>query len=100
MFRFLSRLAFICNIFFLFAVLLQTTNWLPQQDITGTVAIIGYFMALIVNPLVNLCYLVLLLLGKKAKIGTKRWLVVANMVFLLLQIIFIFYLNDQKPYRL
>ncbi|HEU4634056.1 MAG TPA: hypothetical protein VFS22_08735 [Flavisolibacter sp.] len=93
---FLSRLAFICNIFFLLAVSLQLGNWLTNQDLTATIAIIGYAMVVLFNPLVNLCYLVLFILRKKFWAVVPSWLITANILFLVMQIFYILYLNDTK----
>jgi hypothetical protein len=93
---FLSRLAFVCNIFFLLAVSLQLGNWLTNPDITATIAIIGYFMVVLFNPLVNLCYLTLFMVRKKFWMVVPSWLITANILFLVMQIFYILYLNDTK----
>jgi len=92
----LSRLAFICNIFFLLAVSLQFGNWLPNQDISATIAIIGYVMVVLLNPLVNLCYLILVVIRKKFWTVVPSWLITANILFLIMQIFYILYLNDTQ----
>ena len=93
---FLSRLAFICNIFFLLAISLQLGNWLTNQDLTATIAILGYFMAVLFNPLVNLCYFVLFVSRKKFWTVVPSWLIASNILFLIMQIFYILYLNDTK----
>jgi hypothetical protein len=93
---FLSRLAFICNVFFLLAVSLQLGNWLHNQDITATIAVIGYFMAVLLNPLVNFCYLLCFILRKKFRTVVPSWLIASNLLFLIMQIFYILYLNDTK----
>lgn len=93
---FLSRLAFICNIFFLLAVSLQLGNWLGNQDLTATIAIIGYVFVVLFNPLVNVCYLVLFIMRKKFWSVVPSWLMTANILFLIMQIFYILYLNDTK----
>ncbi len=93
---FLSRLALLCNIFFLLAVSLQFSNWLHNQDITSTIAIIGVFMVILFNPLVNICYAVLFLFRKKFWTIVPSWIITANILFLIMQIFYILYLNDTK----
>ena len=93
---FLSRLAFVCNIFFLLAVSLQFGNWMQNPDIAATIAVIGYLMVVLFNPLVNICYLVLLFLRKKFWTVVPSWLITANLLFLVMQIFYILYLNDTK----
>lgn len=91
---FLSRIAFICNLFSLFAILLLWRNFIEGQAVVSTIGIIGYFLAVIFNPLVNLIYLILLL-RKKLFPAVPRWLVLANFIFLLLQLQYILFLNDK-----
>jgi len=62
--------------------------------ITSTIAIIGYLLAALFNPLVNFSYLVLVLIGKKFWTIIPSWLIIANIVFLIMQFIYILYLND------
>lgn len=89
---FLSRLALICNVFFLLAVSLQLTNWLKNEDLTALILIAGYFLAGIFNPLVYLLYFLLFLLRKKNTVPV--WLRWTNFFVLLLQVIYVLYLND------
>jgi hypothetical protein len=89
---FLSRLAFICGIFFLLTVSLQISNWAPDEAATSTIVIIGYFLSVFIIPVVNLCYLIVLIVRKKL-FPVPLWLSLANLLFLVLQIFYIFYLN-------
>lgn len=93
---FLSRLAFICGIFFLLSFSLLLNDWLDDPSLKSTLIIIGYAMGMVVLPLVNLCCLVVLLVKRKIRVYVPLWLLLANLLFLLLLIYFIFYLND--PY--
>jgi hypothetical protein len=93
---FLSKLAFICGVFFLLAVSLLITDWVKDATAESTIITIGYVMGMIILPATNICYLVVLLVKKKLKEYIPLWLVVANLFFLLFLIYFIFYLND--PY--
>ena len=93
---FLSRLAFICNVFFLLAISLQFSDWLKNEDLSGTIAIIGYFMVALINPLVNMFYLALFLIRKKFWQVVPSWIFTANILFLVMQIFYILYLNDTK----
>lgn len=89
---FLSRLAFICGIFFLLAVSLQMSNWSQEEAITSSIILIGYIMGIVIIPLVNLSYLIVLIIRKKLE-PVPLWLSLANLLFLILQLFFIFYLN-------
>ena len=89
---FLSRLAFICGIFFLLTVSLQISNWSRNEAVTSTIVIIGYFLCVFIIPVINLCYLIVLIVRKTLD-PVPLWLSLANLLFLLLQIFYIFYLN-------
>jgi hypothetical protein len=93
---FLSRVAFICNLFFLIAVSLQLTNWLRNPDLISTIVIIGYALMLLFNPAVNACYLLIAVFGKKLKSIVPVWLIVANLLFLVIQCLYIIYLNNAQ----
>jgi len=93
---FLSRLAFICGIFFLLSVSLLMQDWIPDENLQSTIITIGYFMGMIVIPAVNICYVFVLLIKGKLKAFVPLWLIMLNFLFLLTLIFFIFYLND--PY--
>jgi hypothetical protein len=90
---FLSRLALICNLFFLLSASLQVYDWAQNSEVNSTILIIGYFMALLLNPFVNLFYLVIGMSKKKLTVVVPGWLVIANFMLLLLQIMFIVYLT-------
>lgn len=93
---FLSRLAFICGIFFLLSVSLLIRDWAKDDAITSTMITIGYIMGLIIVPFVNVCYLIVLFVRRRLSIYIPLWLVMANILFLFILIFYIFYLND--PY--
>lgn len=93
---FLSRLSFICGLFFLLSVSLLYRDWLTDQAMVSIIITIGYFMGMIVFPLVCFCYLSVFAVKRKLRAYVPLWLIIANLFFLLLLIYFIFYLND--PY--
>ena len=92
---FLSRLAFICNCFFLLAVSLQLGRWFQNQDAEAMTIIIGYFMSALLNHIAIVCYLLLFFLNKSKLQIVPKWIIVLNMLFLVLQIFYIFHLNAQ-----
>jgi glucan phosphoethanolaminetransferase (alkaline phosphatase superfamily) len=91
---FLSRLAFICGVFFTLAFSLLLNDWIKDPTLVSTIITIGYFMGMILLPVTNLCYLVVLIIRRKLRVYVPLWLVLANLLFLLFLIFFIFYLND------
>jgi hypothetical protein len=94
--KFLSRLAFICGIFFLLAVSLLVKNWVKEGSIVSTIIIIGYFMGMFIVPFTLLCYLILWIGGKKPATIVPRWLIIANMLSLLFLLAYIVYTNQQN----
>jgi len=92
----LSRLAFICNLFFLIAFSLQLVNWIKNEQITSTVVLIGYVMGFILNPLANFSYLVLGILSRKSLKTVPSWLIVGNALFLVIDAFYILYINNHK----
>ncbi|RYZ28818.1 MAG: hypothetical protein EOO10_08265 [Chitinophagaceae bacterium] len=92
---FLSRLAFICNCFFLLAVSLQLGRWFQNQDAEATTIIIGYFMSALLNPAAIISYLLLFFLNKSKLQVVPKWLILLNTLFLFLQIFYILHLNAQ-----
>jgi uncharacterized membrane protein len=90
---FLSRLAFICGIFLLLSISLQIRDWAKDQVTVSTIVIIGYFICAFVVPVVNLCYLGVLLIKRKLGAFVPLWLVTANLFFLLILVLYLFYFN-------
>lgn len=93
---FLSRLAFICGVFFLLSISLLIRDWTRSETISSSVIILGYFIGLIIVPVVNLCYIFVFLIKRKLAVYVPAWLVTANVFFLIILILYIFYFND--PY--
>jgi len=93
---FLSRVAFICNILFLVSFSLRIYDWLGIEEIVSTIVIIGWVLAIIFNPVVNLCYLVIFWLKRQSLSIIPTWLMVMNILFLILQLIFLLLLNIEN----
>jgi hypothetical protein len=93
---FLSRLAFISGICILIWLILAMVKRESNEAFSSTVIIIGYVLGAILLPFTNICYLIMLLRGKKMRPLIPGWLIVSNIIFLFVLIYYIFYLND--PY--
>lgn len=90
---FLSRVAFVCNVFFLLTLLLMWRNFIGNPVLVSTIGIAGYFLVAVFNPIANLwCFI--LLLRKRLLHYIPRWLALFNCIFLLLQLQYILFLND------
>lgn len=84
---FFSRVAFICNICFLLTWLMRYLPPMQQGHIASTVVILGIGLSLILNVIINFFIIVLLLQRKPVKEYAPLWLVVANVLFLIAQLI-------------
>ena len=93
---FLSKVALVCNFFFLVTVALHFYNFIGEDSMVSIIVIIGYALAVFVfTPLVNIIYLTVLTLRKKLFDVVPKWIVITNFIFLILQIIYIIlFLND------
>jgi hypothetical protein len=91
---FLSRVALICNIFFLLAFSLQLGKWIKDEDITSMIFIIGYVLGFIFNVSVNICYFFTALFARKKLSVVPSWLLVANVLFLVIDAFYILYINN------
>jgi hypothetical protein len=90
---FLSRLAFICGIFFLMSLSLLIWDWIQDESLISTIITIGFFMGMIIVPVTLICYLVLWLIRKKPAAIVPGWLIVANILVLFILLGYIFYNN-------
>lgn len=93
---FLSRLAFIsgiCIAAWLVLAMIKSDN---EEIFSSTIIIIGYAIGAVLLPVTNICYLIVILSGKKLKQIVPGWLVIINVFFLFLFLYYLFYLND--PY--
>ena len=85
--RFFSKVAFICNICFVMAIIIQ---WMPNPlhgELIATAVILGYVFAGIVNLIISFWIAILFFLGKLRQSGVPTWLIVANFLFLAPEII-------------
>src|SRR5688500_20136382 len=90
---FLSRLAFICGLFFILTLSLLIKDWIKDESLVSTIITIGFFMGMIIVPVTLLCYLVLWLAGKKPTRFIPKWLIIANIIVLLTLLAYIYYVN-------
>jgi hypothetical protein len=91
---FLSRLAFICGICFLLSLSLLIGSWTKDEAISSTVIIIGFVIGLLVVPATLICYLVVLV--KKKIVPVPLWLVISNIVFMFILLLYIIFINVES----
>src|SRR5688572_25216534 len=90
---FLSRLAFICGLFFVLSITLLFYSWTTDEDLAGYIITIGFFMGMIIVPITMVCYLAVALSRKKLRTIVPRWIIIANILFLLLLLGYLYYVN-------
>ena len=89
LFRLLSRVAFICNVCFVLTAFVQWLPHPPEGDLISTIVILGYFLAMLINILLNFSLIILWVFGKLAAAQIPIWLMIVNFLFFVLQSILI-----------
>lgn len=85
----LVKVAFICNICFLLASLVQWLPNPPEGIVLSYIILMGYVLAILINVVVNGWVAFLWVAGKWQKSLIPRWLLVINALFFLIQLILI-----------
>ena len=92
--RFLFRLAFICNVFFIVCMILRYSHAdkYLYEPLIGISLILGW-----IAPLINLInfILALVLLSRIKRKQIPLWLLYTNIICFILEIYFFFILNDK-----
>ena len=94
---FLSRLAFICGLFFLASLSLLVKDWLDDKSLVSTIITIGFFMGMIIVPFTLLCYLFTWMAGKKPFATVPKWLTLSILFFLFVYAGYVYYSNYNHP---
>ncbi|HEX4851437.1 MAG TPA: hypothetical protein VFV08_11555 [Puia sp.] len=87
--RVLSKMAFICNICFMFAMSILWMKQPPNGEIISLIIVLGYVLSIVINLIVNLWYSILLALKKQPGNHIPAWLTIVNFLFLIVQLIII-----------
>ena len=85
-----SQVAFICNMVFLFCVLLRYVTFVRDPVIISVTLILGWIMAFWINAAVNL-WAVAVLLGGRLKASLPRWLFFTNLGIGFVQLYYYFF---------
>ncbi len=84
-FAFISKLAIICNAFYLFTTAFLFLSWLKiPKDVANFMAVLGLEMAPFVNLVFVIWFIINLLIKKQ--IDLPKWQTIINFLMLLLQI--------------
>lgn len=89
LFRLLSRVAFICNVCFLVALVIMDLPHPLEGALVSLIIILGYVLAMIVNAVVCIWVVFLIITRKPVRDKLPLWLPIANFTFLIAQIILI-----------
>ncbi|MEY3056881.1 MAG: hypothetical protein RLZZ431_874 [Bacteroidota bacterium] len=84
-FAFISKLAIICNAFYLFTTAFLFLSWLKiPKEVANFMAVLGLEMA----PFVNLVFVIWFIINllRKKQIDLPKWQTIINFLMLLLQI--------------
>ena len=84
---FLSRVALICNVCFLITLLLHYIPAVANGIFSSTLIILGTVMAIVINVLMNILYLIIVFCGRPIRKFVPVWLMSVNFLFLILQVI-------------
>jgi hypothetical protein len=85
--RFLSRVAFICNCWFLLASFIQWLPHPPEGELISQVIVLGWLLSILFNVIVN-CLMIILFAFRKLRAATiPVWLLVVNFIFFVLQLL-------------
>lgn len=89
-FSFLSRFAFICNLFFIGAMLARMFLHLDESQELGAVGNIAVVMGMVLSPIINmslhLWYMIILI--SKKQVTVPVWVRIFNLIVLLVQLFF------------
>lgn len=88
---FLSRLAFICGLCFLASLAFLMRREGNTEVVSSTIITIGFVMGLLIVPATLVCYLIVLI--RKKQIPVPLWLIIANIVFLFILMLYIIFIN-------
>ena len=92
--RFLSRVAFICNICFLLASFIQWLPHPPEGELISQLIVLGWLLSILFNTIVNIVLIILFVFRRLRRAAVPVWLLIANFIFFILQILLL--LNSPK----
>jgi hypothetical protein len=88
---FLSKLAFICGCCFVISLVFLMREKANTEVVSSTIITIGFVMGLVVVPATLLSYLVVL--ARKKTLPVPLWLVITNIVFLFVLMLYLLFIN-------
>lgn len=84
---FLSRVALLCNVLFVYCWLMQktTVSVFSSKDVNAVILILGYLTSPFLNMAINIWWLILL--TKKQRPLTPTWLLRTNLTLFIFQVL-------------
>ena len=84
---FLSRVALLCNVLFVYCWLMQktTVSIISSKDVNAVILILGYLTSPFLNMAVNIWWLILL--SKKQQPLAPTWLLRTNLTLFIFQVL-------------
>ncbi|MBA4140763.1 MAG: hypothetical protein H0X70_09725 [Segetibacter sp.] len=86
---FLSRVALICNLFFIACIFFRYKDVMGDQSLRGFVVVVGWLLAPIITVIANVLFITLFILKKKPQATMPGWLLVFNIIMQIVQLIII-----------
>jgi hypothetical protein len=86
---FLSKLSFICNLCFIFCLLLRYSNLDLNEELNSLLIILGWVMAIVINAFYFLVTLIALARKRYGRDAVPTWLILANLLFLLIEMVYL-----------
>lgn len=84
---FFSRVAFICNICFVFTLAMHYTEQMKSGYFASTIIIIGLVLSIVINAFVTAASLFLVIAKRQLTDHVPAWLAAINFLFFVLQAI-------------
>jgi hypothetical protein len=84
---FFSRVALLCNICFAITFSMHYLPVIYNGVVPSTIIVMGNVLAIVINILMNILYLLLTLAGKQAINFIPKWIIIVNFLFFTFQVI-------------
>ena len=84
---FFTRVAFLCNCCFALALMIHYIPFISNGIIPSTLIIAGNVLAIVVNILIHMLYIILLTADRRLSSYIPLWLLFTNFLFLIVQLI-------------
>lgn len=84
---FFSRVALLCNICFLITFSIHYLPFFSNGIIPSTIIVMGNVLAIVINVLINILYVLITLADKPISKFVPKWIIIVNFLFFIAQAI-------------